>query len=73
MVNNEFRKKDQQVHRDPTMKALMMRGRSIERKFDNRGRSPGKHRLGGKFHLRLSLSVEQLSLSIRTTKFIYNN
>lgn len=39
LINNEFQKKDQQVHSDSTSKALTVRGRSNDRKFGKWGKS----------------------------------
>ena len=43
LMNNEYRKKDQQVHRD-SAEALVVRGRSEEKKFGKKGKSRSKSR-----------------------------
>nr|TKS14461.1 hypothetical protein D5086_0000045350 [Populus alba] len=44
LVNNEYRKKDQIVHKESTSEALTVRGRTNPRRFRGRGRSRSKSR-----------------------------
>ena len=46
LLNYEIRKKDQREHQDESVEALIVRGRSQNKKWETRGKVTSKGRLG---------------------------